>query len=171
MRFLKGISIADHFADFNGLVIVLKLLLHDALVINYSVFDEPLMELVEKFCLPLSLNKNLKLLGVKPLTGSSLDTILHHISTHHVPCVIWITLKLRPSFHMEGEEWTDYMDHSQRIKWLSPEHCVTLVGYNQHEIIVHDPDEGRQVRYDRKVFEERFVEMGSRAFSFLVEQQ
>ncbi|KAG2378025.1 hypothetical protein C9374_008647 [Naegleria lovaniensis] len=153
-----------------------------------GVYDEPLIELVNCFFIPI-LNKlntlSKKVKGVKRFSSSSLthktidfESILEYMYTHQVPVVIWCTLKMRESFHNSHETWFDYLNKDHVIQWKSPEHCVTLIGFdidinsssssstNEQVVIVNDPDCGCEMRYNRKLFEQRFMEMGGMAFSF-----
>lgn len=111
-----------------------------------------------------------QIIGVKELSQSSLDYILDYLERTKVPIVIWTTLKQREPFFVEEEAWYDYLDRNCIIKWKSPEHCVTLVGFTNENVIVNDPDTGKQEHYDRKIFEKRFIEMGSMAFSFTIDE-
>lgn len=194
----------------------------DVCVCEYRVYDEPLIELVDHFFIPIlkklysihpyngnvnnkgSINDGPKKVvkGVKRFLPPTLEwnsknnaleknhfqSILEYMYIHQVPVVIWCTLKMRESFHNSHETWMDYLNEEHCIEWKSPEHCVTLIGFENYNnssenksveknekndssslpsvVIVNDPDYGCEMRYDRKLFEKRFEEMGGMAFSF-----
>lgn len=94
------------------------------------------------------------------LTGCSFDELLENI-TDNRPVIVWATVNMQtPSIK---SLWRDTDDNI--ILWKSPEHAMVLIGYTSTEVIVNDPFVGKQVNYDRLIFEKNWVYMGRQAIS------
>jgi uncharacterized protein YvpB len=95
---------------------------------------------------------------VLDLTGAPLvpDLLQKHFVSLQTPIVLWTTLKQQKPYYKPGEVWRDFRYPETIIRWLSPEHCVTLVGFDLRSsppvVLINDPDTGRQERYDLMVF-------------------
>lgn len=94
------------------------------------------------------------------LTGCSFDELLENI-TDNRPVIIWATVNMQtPSVK---SLWRD--KDGNIILWKSPEHAMVLIGYTSTEVIVNDPFVGKQVTYNRSIFEKIWVYMGRQAIS------
>jgi len=57
----------------------------------------------------------------------------------------------------------------ETFTWIEPEHCFLLVGYDGDGYYFCDPDlPDGIIRYERKLVEERYNELGSQAIAALV---
>ncbi|ELR10913.1 uncharacterized protein ACA1_145550 [Acanthamoeba castellanii str. Neff] len=52
------------------------------------------------------------------------------------------------------------------IRWTSPEHCALLVGYSPTAVFINDPHTGKRERYDRDLFIDRWLHLGTQAITF-----
>lgn len=77
------------------------------------------------------------------------------------PVIVWATTNMQePSI---GPEW--YLnDTGEYYQWLLKEHCLVLIGYDDHNVVFSDPLDARgTVTYDRSLFELRYAQMYSQA--------
>lgn len=92
------------------------------------------------------------------LNGKSLNQLLKVVA-NGMPVLAWATIDMKPVtltdkwITPDGEEFT----------WTAGEHALIIVGYENNEIIVHDPLEGKEIRYDKKLFKKRYNKIGKMA--------
>ncbi|WP_157729405.1 C39 family peptidase [Tumebacillus algifaecis] len=115
---------------------------------SYGVFHGPIAELIERYLPGLAVD----------LSGGSLAEVLAVLDSGR-PVVVWATLKLR-----EGrvtDVWQD--EDGTEIRWISPQHCMLMTGYDDQHVIINDPDTGAVEHYPRELFEDRWVLLGRQA--------
>ena len=96
------------------------------------------------------------------LTGMSLPDICAEYIDCQVPVLIWATIGMVPAMIRPKNSW--YIgDSGQRFTWVTNEHCLVLVGYDDDYYYFNDPLVGDAVPYGRTLTEQRFSEMGSQA--------
>ena len=90
-------------------------------------------------------------------TGKSLSSLEKYIDTG-VPVLVWVSIDMQPTY--PGDEWVA-VDSGETIQWVSPEHCMVLIGYDEDHYYFNDPYESNGlVSYDKDLVEERFEELG-----------
>ena len=99
--------------------------------------------------------------------GLSLEEITEKYIKNDVPVLIWATMNMREP--KKTTSWIiDYVDENSKLKigdeftWLSEEHCLVLVGYDDENYYFNDPykNHGR-IAYKKSLVEERYTAMGS----------
>ena len=60
-----------------------------------------------------------------------------------------------------GRTW--HFENGEKFTWISGEHCLVLVGYNEDFYYFNDPQSGSTVAHQKSIAEERFEELGSQA--------
>lgn len=84
------------------------------------------------------------------------------------PVIVWMTLELKEP-HVT-DEWYDCNvvggGEADIIRWTSPEHCALLVGYSPTAVFINDPHTGKRERYDRDLFIDRWLHLGTQAITF-----
>jgi uncharacterized protein YvpB len=99
------------------------------------------------------------------LTGTDFSKLLSNID-HGDPVIIWATRGMKPSY--PGRIWK-MPGTKETFTWIEPEHCFLLVGYDGDGYYFCDPDlPDGIIRYERKLVEERYNELGSQAIAALV---
>ncbi len=94
------------------------------------------------------------------IEGRSLDQLCKEYIDNDKPLLIWATIDMTPS--KEGTTW--YFDDSgEEFTWISGEHCLVLIGYNDESYILNDPTTGETVLYERSLVEQRYTELGQQA--------
>lgn len=91
-------------------------------------------------------------------TGKSLDELYNLYIKKNIPVAIWSTIKNDPSKRKESSN--TYQHNGKSFKWISGEHCMTFLGYENDKVIVADPDEGKVMEYDKNTFEQEFNTRG-----------
>lgn len=105
---------------------------------------------------------------VKDLTGMPLGEICKDYIGNGIPVILWATMEMTASY--PGRQWT-ILDTGETYTWSAQEHCLLLVGVDDEYYYFNDPRHGEgMTKYEKKVTEERYGEMGSQALAVLPEQ-
>lgn len=99
--------------------------------------------------------------------GLSLEKITEKYIENNIPVLIWATMDMREP--KKTTTWTiDYVDENSKLKigdeftWLSGEHCLVLVGYDDENYYFNDPYKNHGlIAYKKSLVEERYEAMGS----------
>lgn len=94
------------------------------------------------------------------ISGTDLEDIVNTYLEKDVPIVIWATIRM--SEPKQGNQWT--LEDGSQFQWIAGEHCLVLVGADEHYYYFNDPDcEGEVVGYERSVVEQRYEQLGRQA--------
>ncbi|WP_105618780.1 C39 family peptidase [Vallitalea okinawensis] len=116
---------------------------------SYGIYHEPILNMITDYYGPGSeIN----------LTGMSFDEILQNIDIGN-PIMVWVTINMVPM--RLTTSWN--LPDNTSFQWTGNEHVVIIVGYTENSIIVNDPYIGDEIAYDKKIFEERWNELGNQA--------
>ena len=70
-----------------------------------------------------------------------------------IPLIFWACINMREP--IVGPEWK-LLDSGETFTWISNEHCMLLVGYDEEGYYFNDPHENRGlIRYDKELVENR----------------
>lgn len=117
---------------------------------SFGVFAKPMVKVVDRY-LPGR--------GVD-LSGKKFEDLLRVVDSGQ-PVAAWVTNYLEePTINASWR--TRY---GRTITWRSPEHVMTIVGYNDAEIIVNDPANGTVRTYARDRFRYVWETMGRHALT------
>ena len=95
----------------------------------------------------------------KQLNNISLHMLCLQYINNNKPILIWATMYMEPS--AVGHSW--YLEDGTEFTWISGEHCLVLVGYNENSYFLNDPLTGAMEEYPKDVVEQRYKELGSQA--------
>lgn len=107
-----------------------------------------------------SLNKVLKEMGVQKKeyvaadeTGTPTEELLHKYIDRGMPVIYWASINMsEPTW---GPQWRLH-DTGELFTWVSNEHCMLLVGYDEEGYYFNDPYGGNgRIRYPRSIVEKR----------------
>lgn len=115
---------------------------------SYGVYERPILQVAESF-------KS----GVINGTGMKLNEVLKIVSQNR-PVMVWVSMNM--SVPYISTSWI-YKPTGEKISWMSGEHALVIIGYNQTQVIVSDSLTGSVRYYDRGVFESRYNTYGKRA--------
>lgn len=102
---------------------------------------------------------------VKDLTGITLPMAVQEYLAKGIPVIIWATINMQPSY--DGGGWT-LLETGKYYTWPAEEHCLLLVGADDEYYYFNDPKQENTVaKYEKKVAEQRYFEMGSQALAVL----
>ncbi len=94
-------------------------------------------------------------------TGSDIAYLLRSYIDRDMPVALWATIDLRDI--IVGPCWT-LSDSGESFTWLSNEHCMLLVGYDDEHYIFNDPwNNNGIVAYDRATVEDRYIKQHRQA--------
>lgn len=90
-----------------------------------------------------------------------------------IPVLIWATMGMSPS--KPGNSWIiDYVDENSPYKigdvftWISGEHCLVLVGYDNDNYYFNDPYKNHGIIcYGKDLVNQRFTELGKQSVVIL----
>ncbi len=86
-------------------------------------------------------------------TGTSMEELLTNYIDKGTPVIFWACINMREP--VVGPEWK-LIDRDETFTWISNEHCMLLVGYDEEGYYFNDPYENNGVvRYDKELVEER----------------
>ena len=86
-------------------------------------------------------------------TGTPTEELLRRYIDNGMPVIYWACINMREP--VTGPEWR-LLDTGDEFTWVSNEHCMLLVGYDDEGYYFNDPYDGNGViRYPRDVVERR----------------
>lgn len=86
-------------------------------------------------------------------TGSSMERLLTEYIDQGMPVIFWACINMREP--ITGPAWKLY-DSGETFTWISNEHCMLLVGYDEEGYYFNDPYENNGViRYPRELTKKR----------------
>lgn len=94
-------------------------------------------------------------------TGSSMEHLLTEYIDQGMPVIFWACINMREP--VTGPWWKLY-GRGETFTWISNEHCMLLVGYDEEGYYFNDPYENNGViRYPRDLTEKRHAAQHSMA--------
>lgn len=103
---------------------------------------------------------------VYSLNGMSLPDICAQYIDFGQPVVIWASIDMKPLEKKEDSTWL-IEETGEQFSWLSNEHCMVLVGYDDYYYYINDPQKSAFTPYKRSTVEKRYSEMGSQAVAVI----
>ncbi len=86
-------------------------------------------------------------------TGTSMEILLKDYIDKGMPVIFWACINMREP--ITGPEWK-LLETGDTFTWISNEHCMLLVGYDEEGYYFNDPYENNGVvRYDKELVEDR----------------
>lgn len=98
---------------------------------------------------------------IKDETGTPMEQLLENYIDKGMPVIFWACINMRepvigPSWRLKG--------NGELFTWISNEHCMLLVGYDEEGYYFNDPYENNGViRYPKAVVEDRHRAQHSQA--------
>ena len=98
-------------------------------------------------------------------TGRDLPYLIKTYVDRDIPVILWATLDLRDI--IVGPCWK-LKESGEDFTWLSNEHCMLLVGYDETHYIFNDPwNNNGVISYEKKLLEDRFKKQHSQALGVI----
>ncbi|MCI6243093.1 MAG: C39 family peptidase [Lachnospiraceae bacterium] len=86
-------------------------------------------------------------------TGTSIEDLLTNYIDKNMPVVFWACINMQKE--IPGPEWK-LLDTGELFSWVSNEHCMLLVGYDEKNYYFNDPyDNNGVIGYPRELTEKR----------------
>lgn len=100
---------------------------------------------------------------VSDLSGQSLEELCDEYIENGIPVLVWASINMRETYKSESGSWI-IEDTGETFQWISREHCMVLVGYDDKCYWFNDPYSGNGVvPYEKKLAEQRYRELGKQA--------
>lgn len=93
-------------------------------------------------------------------SGLTLREIEQDYLSLDIPVAVWVTIDMK-----ESRKGTTYLfDNGEEFTWISGEHCMVLMGFDEKNYYLLDPlQDGCMVCYEKELVEKRYEELGSQA--------
>ena len=117
---------------------------------SYGCYETPIVNAV---------NEHSGKCGARRVSGSTLEELCGEYIDDNSPVMIWATMGMQEP--KVGRSWR--LPDGEDFTWMSGEHCLVLVGYNEQSYFLLDPQTGAPVSCPKELAERRYREMGSRA--------
>ena len=98
---------------------------------------------------------------VANLSGLSLRDLCIEYIDFGDPVIIWASRGMSKTV-VDENAWT-IKETGEKFNWISNEHCLVLVGYDEENYYFNDPLKGSAVPYKKETAEQRYKELGSQA--------
>ena len=86
-------------------------------------------------------------------TGTSVEKLLRDYIDRNMPVIFWACINMRKE--ITGPSWK-LLDTDDDFTWISNEHCMLLVGYDDEGYWFNDPyDNNGVIRFPKELVEER----------------
>ena len=86
-------------------------------------------------------------------TKTSMEELRKKYLDVDMPVIFWACINMREP--IVGPEWK-LLDSGETFTWISNEHCMLLVGYDEEGYYFNDPHENRGlIRYEKELVEKR----------------
>lgn len=115
---------------------------------GFGVYNEPIRDVANKY-------KD----GAISVSGKPLSEILNIVKEGR-PVIVWNSMSMALPY--VSKSWI-YKPTDEKINWISNEHALLVVGYNNESIITSDSLCGTIKYYPRNTFESRYNYFGKRA--------
>lgn len=79
------------------------------------------------------------------LKDVSLASLCSQYIDNNIPVIMWATMYMNPPYIS-----STWMFNGQKIKWVAPEHCLLLVGYDENNYIFNDPLQNQALTFYSK---------------------
>lgn len=117
---------------------------------SFGVFHEPMLSMIDDYFPGQGQN----------LTGHSFEDVLLTVAKDQ-PVMAWASIGMLPLTYTVGWQLQD----NTTFQWPGNEHAVLITGYTTNDIIVNDPYSGKKRKYNRSLFEKRWLQMGQQAIT------
>ncbi len=92
---------------------------------------------------------------------------LHDLCIEYIdfgePVIVWASIDMNQTVVSENA-WT-IKETGEKFNWISNEHCLVLVGYDDENYYFNDPQKAAAVPYKKETAEKRYKELGSQAIT------
>lgn len=86
-------------------------------------------------------------------TDTSMEELIKNYIDQEIPVVFWACINMREP--IVGPQWKLF-GTGETFTWISNEHCMLLVGYDEKGYYFNDPHENRGlIRYEKELLENR----------------
>lgn len=115
---------------------------------SYGVYENPIADVA-----------NMYKSGVTVRNNYPFSEVLNLVKNNR-PVLVWTSNSLAVPYI--SQTWI-YKPAMETISWKANEHAVVLIGYNDNEVIISDPIDGRIKYQNRSIFESRYNYFGKKA--------
>lgn len=92
---------------------------------------------------------------------------LHDLCMEYIdfgePVIVWASINMSQTVVAENA-WT-IRETGEKFNWISNEHCLVLVGYDDENYYFNDPQKDAAVPYKKETAEKHYKELGSQAIT------
>lgn len=115
---------------------------------SYGVYEKPIADVANMYKTDVNVRNNYPF-----------SEVLNLVKNNR-PVVVWTSNSLAVPYI--SRTWI-YKPTMETISWKANEHAVVLIGYNDNDVIISDPIDGRIKHQNRSIFESRYNYFGKKA--------
>ncbi|MDD3403623.1 MAG: C39 family peptidase [Hespellia sp.] len=87
-------------------------------------------------------------------TGNTIENLIKHYIDQDMPVIFWACINMRKP--IIGPEWK-LTESGETFTWISNEHCMLLVGYDEERYYFNDPyDNNGVIGYEKETVKNRY---------------
>lgn len=105
-----------------------------------------------------------EMVDVADISGMSLADLCTEYIDWDQPVLIWASNNMEAPHREENNKWF-IEETGELFEWMSNEHCLVLVGYDDENYCFHDPIKGAYTLYPKALSEQRYRELGCQAIT------
>lgn len=106
-----------------------------------------------------AINRNSEVCKAESFFGKDLDSLCEEFIDNGEPMLIWASMDMKKT--EKGTSWQ--LPSGEHFTWISGEHCLVLVGYDEKNYYFNDPLTGSVVSYKKQLVKDRYTELGKQA--------
>lgn len=106
-----------------------------------------------------AINNNSTRCKAEEISAKSVKELCKKYIDNGQPVLVWATMNMVKSH--DGDSWN--LPNGKDFVWISGEHCLVLVGYDNDEYYFNDPLTGDMVKYNKRTVEKRFDELDNQS--------
>ena len=99
-----------------------------------------------------AVNSNSKICKAENVGNSELDFLCEKYIDNDIPVLIWATMYMKTE--KQGRGW--YVSDNEKFTWISGEHCLLMVGYDDLYYYFNDPMRNDVVKYKKYIVVKRY---------------
>lgn len=94
-------------------------------------------------------------------TGKDMEELCRDYISQGIPVLVWTSINMiEPAY---TSSWN--LPNGEKYTWLSNEHCMLLIGYDEEEYYFNDPYTGKEVKYGKSLSQQRYEAFGRQSIA------
>jgi len=96
-------------------------------------------------------------------TGQTVDSLCRTYIAQNIPVIVWVSIQMKETG--KGNVW--YTETGERFRWITNEHCMLLIGFDETQYYFNDPYTGKQLHFEKSLVSRRYDTFGKQSIVVL----